>query len=526
MFVKIISIVIGVTGGIVSVSSPRVRRLNDDPVNEGGEFVLYWMTSTRRYHYNAALDRAIEISLDLEKPLLVIECISVRHEWSSERVLTFVAQGMVDNISIFSDNKITYLPWIENHTDSGNGMLRKLSTKACAVIIDDYPTYLPRWVMERASKSCKVSVEAVDSNGILPMSYADKAHKTAYSFRKHVQKSLYGALSTIPNEDPMSGITTDLSMDTSRFNEIVEELDIEFPPLEWIWRVAEGGSVGKKAMAPLEIDHEVYPVETMRGGYFEAMSRLGRFLDYRLHNYSEGRNDADNPAVSGLSPWLHFGHISTFRIVKEVLEKGNWTYDSVCVEDTGKGTRSGWWGLSASTESFLDQIITWRELGFNFAHFRKDHNTLDSIPNWAKKTLDEHRDDERLTYTFEQIEGAQTGDEVWNSAQRQLLRTGHMHNYLRMLWGKRILEWSPNPETAADWMIRINDRWALDGRDPNSYTGIFWVLGRHDRAWGPERPIFGKVRYMSSANTKRKLKLDGYLSRWAEDAPIPKSLPR
>ena len=193
MFEKVNSVVIGVTGGIVSVSSPRVRRLNDDPVNEGGEFVLYWMTSTRRYHYNAALDRAIEISLDLEKPLLVIECISVRHEWSSERVLTFVAQGMVDNISIFSDNKITYLPWIENHTDSGNGMLRKLSTKACAVIIDDYPTYLPRWVMERASKSCKVSVEAVDSNGILPMSYADKAHKTAYSFRKHVQKSLYGA---------------------------------------------------------------------------------------------------------------------------------------------------------------------------------------------------------------------------------------------------------------------------------------------------------------------------------------------
>ena len=117
-------------------------------------------------------------------------------------------------------------------------------------------------------------------------------------------------------------------------------------------------------------------------------------------------------------------------------------------------------------------------------------------------------------------------DRVWNSAQRQLLRTGHMHNYLRMLWGKRILEWSPDPETAADWMIRINDRWALDGRDPNSYTGIFWVLGRHDRAWGPERPIFGKVRYMSSANTKRKLKLDGYLSRWAEDAPLPKSLRR
>ena len=323
----------------------------------------------------------------------------------------------------------------------------------------------------------------------------------------------------------MDGIKSDLSMKKSEVSKLVKDLELEFTPLEWIWRVAEGGDVAKKAMAPLNIDHEVFPVESVRGGHYEAVSRLGNFIEKRLANYSEGRNDPDNPAVSGLSPWLHFGHISSFRIVKSVMEKEQWTYDSVCIEDTGKGHRSGWWGLSESAESFMDQIITWRELGFNFANFRSDHNTLDSIPSWAMKTLDEHRNDQRVTYTFEEIEGAKTGDEVWNSAQRQLLRTGHMHNYLRMLWGKRILEWSPDPETAADWMIRINDRWALDGRDPNSYTGIFWVLGRHDRAWGPERPIFGKVRYMSSANTKKKLKLDRYISRWAEDAPIPKSPP-
>ena len=510
----------------VRVVSPRVRSLNDLHINTSGEFVLYWMTATRRYHYNAALDRAIEISLELGKPLLVVECISTRHEWSSERVLTFVVQGMVDNKSVFEQKGISYVPWIENHIDSGDGMLSKLSTKACAVVIDDFPTYLPRWVMERASRTCKVSVEAVDSNGVLPMGYAEGAHKTAYSFRKHMQKSLHRALSTFPDEDSMEGVDIDISFDMSRFSEIVDELDLEFPPLEWIWRVAEGGSVGRKAMEPLDIDHEVFPVDSVRGGYFSAISILENFIERRLENYSEGRNDAENPAVSGLSPWLHYGHVSSFRVVKAVLDKENWTYDSVCIEDTGRGSRSGWWGLSESSESFLDQIITWRELGFNFAHFRRDHNTLDSIPRWAKETLNDHRDDERTRYTFEEIEGAKTEDEVWNSAQRQLLRTGHMHNYLRMLWGKRILEWSPDPETAADWMIRINDRWALDGRDPNSYTGIFWVLGRHDRAWGPERPIFGKVRYMSSANTKRKLKLDAYLSRWAEDAPIPRSPPR
>ena len=142
-----------VMGGQVAFGSPRVRTINDKEVRPSGQFVLYWMTSTRRYHYNAALERAIDISISLNKPLLVIECISVRHEWSSERVLTFVAQGMVDNMSTFDDHGITYIPWIENHIDSGDGMLRKLSSKACSIVIDDYPTYLPRWVMDRASLS-------------------------------------------------------------------------------------------------------------------------------------------------------------------------------------------------------------------------------------------------------------------------------------------------------------------------------------------------------------------------------------
>ena len=168
-----------VMGGQVTFGSPRVRKINDKEVRSSGQFVLYWMTSTRRYHYNAALERAIDISVSLNKPLLVIECISVRHEWSSERVLTFVAQGMVDNISTFDDHGITYIPWIENHIDSGDGMLRKLSSKACSIVIDDYPTYLPRWVMDRASLSSEVSVEAVDSNGILPVSYTHlRAHET------------------------------------------------------------------------------------------------------------------------------------------------------------------------------------------------------------------------------------------------------------------------------------------------------------------------------------------------------------
>tara|TARA_B100000902_G_scaffold61590_1_gene68642 strand:+ start:40493 stop:42046 length:1554 start_codon:yes stop_codon:yes gene_type:complete len=511
---------------VIDIDLPRVRAVNKHNLNQQGDYVLYWMTSARRYHYNAALERAIDLAKGLSKPLLVIECISIRHQFSSERILTFVVQGMVDNNIIFRENKLTYMPWIENHKESGDGMLRKLSERAAVVIVDDYPTYVPRWVMERAGESCKVRVEAVDSNGIIPMRFADKAHTTAYSFRKHMQRNLLDALTTIPSEDPMKEIDENLEMNNEYLSKLISDLDLEFPPLEWIWRVAEGGIIGKKAMEPLEIDHQVESVSIMRGGFYEALSRMEKFIGNKLDRYTEGRNDPDNPAVSGLSPWLHFGHISSFRIVKSIFDKENWNYDNTCFEDMGKGSRTGWWGLSESSENFLDQIITWRELGFNFAHFRRDHNTLDSIPNWAKKTLNEHLGDERTRYSFDEIESANTQDEVWNAAQRQLLRTGHMHNYLRMLWGKRILEWSPNPETAADWMIRINDRWALDGRDPNSYTGIFWVLGRHDRAWGPERPIFGKVRYMSSANTKKKLKLDNYLIRWAEDSPHPRQIPR
>ena len=317
-----------------------------------------------------------------------------------------------------------------------------------------------------------------------------------------------------------------LKFDQNEMASLFAAVEVEFTPLEWLWRVGEAGKVSEAAMAPLNIDHEVKSVKKMRGGRFEALKRMEVFLEFNLKRYSTDRNNTENPAVSTLSPWFHFGHISTIEVVVELFKRSNWTYDMTCFEDMGKGTRSGWWGLSESEESFLDQIITWRELGFNFAHYRRDHKSIDSIPNWAKKSLQEHAEDERKPYTFEDIENARTDDEVWNAAQRELLRTGLIHNYMRMVWGKKILEWAPDPNTAADWMIQINDRWALDGRDPNSYTGIFWVLGRHDRAWGPERPVFGKVRYMTTESARRKLKLNNYINRWSENAPLPREIQR
>jgi len=171
--------------------------------------------------------------------------------------------------------------------------------------------------------------------------------------------------------------------------------------------------------------------------------------------------------------------------------------------------------MNEHAEAFLDQLITWRELGFQFCHKRPDYHEYASLPSWVLETLQDHAGDLRPSlYAVKEFEEARTHDPVWNAAQNQLLEEGRIHNYLRMLWGKKILHWSPTPRDALQIMERLNNRYALDGRDPNSYTGIFWVLGRHDRAWGPERPVFGKVRYMRSANTKRKLRMKEYLRKW------------
>ena len=181
--------------------------------------------------------------------------------------------------------------------------------------------------------------------------------------------------------------------------------------------------------------------------------------------------------------------------------------------------------MGEAAESFLDELITWREVGYNMCALRSDFDQYESLPEWARKTLDEHAGDPRPhVYDLQQLESAGTHDPLWNAAQWQLVTTGRMHNYLRMLWGKKILEWSPTPRAALQVMLELNNKYALDGRNPNSYSGIFWVLGRYDRAWGPERPVFGKIRFMSSENTARKLKVKRYIERFTPDRSADQQL--
>ena len=251
-----------------------------------------------------------------------------------------------------------------------------------------------------------------------------------------------------------------------------------------------------------------------KGGRRAGLERMQEFLENGLALYPERRNEPELEGTSGFSPYLHFGHICTHEILKEIFEKESWSFNRLGRSTTGK--RTGWWGMGEGAEAFLDELLTWRELGLNMCHLRKDYDAYESLPDWARKTLHYHRADKRdYIYSLDELESGLTHDPLWNAAQMQLVREGRIHNYLRMLWGKKILEWSQSPEDALHTMITLNNKYALDGRDPNSYSGIFWTLGRYDRAWGPERRIFGKIRYMSSENTARKVGVKRYKEWYA-----------
>ncbi|RAH15952.1 MAG: deoxyribodipyrimidine photolyase [Methanobacteriota archaeon] len=492
-----------------TISNERINQLNNCKINSDGKYVLYCMISARRLKWNFGLKFAVEKAKQLNKPLVVIEPLNIDHKWASDRIHNFVINGMLDNRADFENTPITYFPFVETTKNQGKGILRKFSELSTMVVIDDFPTYFPKIVVDRIAPKLPVKTVAIDSNGLLPMKLVGKECSTAHSFRRFTHKNILPFIedevftSSLPS---MNGLR---QLSQFEINDIIMKTEYKMTPLEWLWRASQPDDIGINALSSIDIDHEVFPVKSIRGGSKNAYERMKIFLDTKLEKYSEDRNKPSLKATSGMSPWLHFGHISTHEIVHNILKKEKW--DPGLVNESRIGSRSGWWGMSESAEGFLDQLITWRELGFNFAYFRDDHTNWTSLPQWAQNSLEEHSNDyKEETYSFEELESAQTSDPVWNAAQNQLVREGIIQNYLRMLWGKKILQWSPDAKTAMDWMIKLNDRWALDGRDPNSYTGIFWVLGRHDRAWF-ERPIFGKIRYMTSNSTKKKYNLDEYL---------------
>lgn len=484
------------------VPRTRIRKGNDRPINSSADYILYWMIACRRTKWNFALQRAIERAVELKKPLVVLEALRVGYKWACKRFHRFILDGMVDNARSFAVAKTLYYPYVEPEPDADKGLLAELAQKACLLVTDDFPAFFIPRMISSVSQQIPVYMEIVDSNGLLPINTADREFTTAYSFRRFLQKALVPNLSEKPMADPLKKLALSGTAILPR------EVQKKWPPASL--SLLEGN---RKSLAHLPIDHSVETVE-LRGGPGQAENIMHSFVKNRLSAYPENRNHPDEQGTSGLSPYLHFGHISPHQIFFEIAAREEWSMDDPAPKATG--SRTGWWGMSEPAEAFLDELITWRELGFNMCSRRQDYDRYETLPDWALDTLARHETDSRAYhYTINQLESSETHDPLWNSTQRQLVLEGTIHNYLRMLWGKKILEWSSSPREALKILIQLNNKYALDGRDPNSYSGIFWVLGRYDRAWGPERPVFGKVRYMSSKNTMRKIRVKEYIQKYS-----------
>jgi deoxyribodipyrimidine photo-lyase len=477
----------------------RVRAISRAPLRPERRYVLYWMIACRRAHDSFALDRCVTWARELDRPVVVLEALRCGHRHASERLHRFVLDGMIDNAAAFERAGVTYLPYVERAPGEGRGLLRALAEHACVVVTDEYPTFfLPRMV-DAAAGQLSVRLEAVDGNGLLPLRAARRAFPRAYGFRRFLQRELPHHIDDAPSRDPFAAL---------------ERAPRPRLPSLRAWPMTSARQLGRPSLvAELPIDHEVGAV-ALRGGSGAGLSRALEFIRDELARYPEERAHPDSGVESRLSPYLHFGHLSTHRVLAELASSEGWRADRLPREVTGK--REGAWGMSPGAEAFLDQLVTWRELGYVFCAYEPAHASYDALPPWARATLKKHAADPRLAlYSREDLEQARTGDELWNAAQRQLVVEGRIHNSLRMLWGKRVLEWTRTPEEAHALLFELNDRWALDGRDPNSVSGIGWTLGLFDRAWGPERPIFGTVRYMSSAAQRRKLRMKQWLARFS-----------
>jgi deoxyribodipyrimidine photo-lyase len=480
-----------------SVPSSRIRALNARPINRRGDFVLYWMVAARRTRWNFALQHAVALCLDFDAPLLILEPLDADYPWANDRLHRFVLDGMAANRAACRRSAATYYPYVEPGPRRGAGLVADLSRRACAIVTDAFPAFMIPRLTRAAAAQSQVRVDAVDSNGLIPLSAHGRAFTTARSYRAFVQRELPAHLRNFPAEHPLRALPRGRS--------------VTLPPtVARRWPQAAAVLDRRASLSPLPIDHSVPPA-SLQGGERAGRRRLTAFVATQLARYGREHNDPDADCTSRLSPYLHFGHVSAHEIFSAVMTAERWTTRRLAAR--GGGARQGWWNVSDSANLFLDQLVVWRELSFNGCEWMPEYAGYASLPQWARDALAAHAGDPRRRYTFETLDAAGTADPVWNAAQRQLRTEGWFHGYLRMLWGKKILEWAPDPPTGLEWMEALMNRYSLDGRDPISYASFAWVLGRYDRPW-PRRPVFGTVRYMSSESARRKLKMKEFLKRY------------
>jgi deoxyribodipyrimidine photo-lyase len=444
------------------MKNERVRILKKAKEKPGP--IVYWMSRDQRVHDNWALLFAQKMALKTKASLGVAFCLAPKFLGAAIRQYGFMLQGLSETEK---NLKTKNIPFFLLSGSPAEEIARFVSQHEVRALITDFdPLRLKKLWKEALLDKVDIPVYEVDTHNIVPCWVASsKQEYAAYTFRPKLKRQLKRFLDEFPN------------VEKHRFS----------------WKEkGEETNWGRVKMG-LKIDREVLEVDWIKPGERAAGQLLNQFIQHKLSAYNAKRNDPNQDSQSNLSPYLHFGQISAQRVVLEIQKKS---------------TRIG------EQEAFLEELIVRRELADNFCFYNEHYDNFTGFPEWAKKTLNEHRHDRReYIYSLGQFEKGQTHDDLWNAAQKEMVISGKMHGYLRMYWAKKILEWTETPEDALRIATFLNDKYELDGRDPNGYTGIAWSMGGvHDRAWF-SRPVFGKIRYMSYRGAQSKFDVKTYLNK-------------
>ena len=444
----------------------------------GRDLILYWMQTTQRAHDNFALEFAIDQANKLRLPLLVYHGLRQDYPWASDRIHSFILESVVDLYRDFEARGIQYAFYLERDGDdaetrrhAGNpSPLVALARRAAVVVTDFFPTFIVPEQIGALRHKVQTPIVAVDSATVVPMKYHQREFGTAVSFRPKL-------LAVVPQYlQPLE--PGDLKV-RRRIN---LDFDLTQP----------GQATIAELVSSCAVDHSVPPARTIRGGTTAARARLDRFLKDGLPRYEDDRADPNANATSMISPYLHFGNVSAQEVLLRARESGP----------------------ADQFAKFQDELLTWREISYNFAYHNPRHRTVDAIPAWAREELRRGESDPRpVLYSDDEMEQARTGSELWNAAQRAYVQDGWMHNSVRMLWGKAVLQWTRNAAESLRILEHLNNKYSLDGRDPNTYGGILWIFGKFDRPFY-RRPIYGTVRYQSLKAAEKKFDVGRYVRRY------------
>jgi deoxyribodipyrimidine photo-lyase len=444
----------------------RVLVRRGGPLRKCGKCVVYWMQRAMRIADNPALDVAIEAGNLLGLPVVVFFSVIPNYPNANLRHYHFMQQGLRDVEEDAAGRGVGFV--LRRHPD--NSLDEFLEEVEAALLIgDENPCREPERWRKAVARRLRLPFWTVDADVVVPSSVFGRDYFLLHHFRPKLAAELPKYLVKPANLKPLK---------TWRGFKGVDSLSL----------------AGDITAGFHSLDRSVVPVDTFTGGSHAALRRLKKFVSHELLHYAENRNRPELKGTSRLSPYLHFGNIGPRTIALAVQDEGNVP--------------------AATRDRFLDELIGWRELSVLFVRNNENYDHWECAEPWARKTLMEHASDLRPhRYTFAQLERGATGDELWNAAQREMVDTGWTHNFMRMYWAKKILEWAPDPARAFEWAVTLNDKYQLDGRDPNGYAGIAWaIVGKHDRPWF-DRLVFGKVRSMTAASTAKKFDSASYIAQ-------------